>query len=231
MRGVFVTGTDTGVGKTHVACALAMALVDRSVHVGVMKPVETGVPDGAEAGEDVRALMAAAGVTDGVERVCPYRYEMPASPLAAGRVAGQEVETGVILAAYHQLAAGYEFMVVEGAGGWRVPVAPGVDMGDVALSLALPVVVVARRGLGTVNHTRLTVDAVRQTGLTVAAIVLNGPQGTDDPTVAHNAELLAELTGCVVDAGLPWGVERGLERLAERLVADVQGPSGEKFPA
>jgi len=212
-RGVFITGTDTGVGKTRVACELLRAVRARGVDAGVMKPVETGVAaahgDTGRLGEDGAALVAAGGVTDSAELISPYRFALPASPLVAARAVGLEVRPECIRSAFATLAARHPWMLVEGAGGWAVPVATGVDMSHLAVALGLPVIVVARRVLGTINHTRLTVDAVRRAGLTVAAIVLNGaqvplsPQG--DPTLASNAALLAELTGVRVEESMPWG--------------------------
>lgn len=217
MRGLFVTGTDTGVGKTHVACGLVRALVRRGLDVGVMKPVETGVAEGV--GPDTAALMAAAGTDDPPGRVCPYALPLAASPLAAARAAGMEGRVGTIEAAFHDLSARHACVVAEGAGGWAVPVAPGLDMGDIAKTLGLPVLVVARRGLGTVNHTRLTVDAVRAAGLDVAAVVLNGPVDPSDASAAGNGDLIAELTGAAVFADLPWGGadEKAFDALADRL--------------
>jgi dethiobiotin synthetase len=202
VNGLFVTGTDTGVGKTHVACGLVRALVRRGIDVGVMKPVETGVAGGV--GPDTAALMAAAGSDDPPERVCPYAYPLAASPLAAARAAGKAIQIGAIEAAFQGLSGRHAFVVAEGAGGWAVPVAKGLDVGGIAAALAFPVLIVARRALGTVNHTRLTVDAVRAAGLTVAGIVLNGPVDPNDPSAVDNGSLIAELTGAFVFDELPW---------------------------
>jgi len=225
-----VTGTDTGVGKTRVACGLVRALAAGGVSVGVLKPVETGVPAGADMGPDGAALRAAAGADDPPDVVCPYRFPLPASPLAAARAAGAEVSLPRIRAAFDALAARHGTVVVEGAGGWAVPYAPGVDTAQVAAACGLPVVVVARRALGTVNHARLTVDAVRRAGLAVAAVVLNGPVPEGDPSAAGNGALIAELTGAWVFEGLPWDGPAGLERaafatLAARLMDDPVGPA------
>ncbi len=204
MNGLFITGTDTHVGKTHVACGLIRALAAKNIRVGVMKPVETGVAVGA-VGADTTALIAAAGAGDAPERVCPYALGLAASPLIASRAAGVTIELSHITQVYRTLADKYEQMVVEGAGGWAVPVADGVDMGGLAGAVGLPVLLVARRALGTVNHTRLTVDAIRRTGLVVAGIVLNGPDDQGDDSLAGNAALIRELTGVRVFDDLPWG--------------------------
>jgi dethiobiotin synthetase len=218
VKGLFVTGTDTGVGKTHVACGLVRAWVRRGLDVGVMKPVETGVPGGPP-GPDAAALMAAAGSDDPPERVCPYAFPLAASPQAAARAAGMEVRLAVIQEAFAALAGRHAAVVVEGAGGWAVPVAPGLDISDVAKALALPVLVVARRALGTVNHTRLTVDAVRAAGLTVAGVVLNGPADPSDPSAAGNGALVAELTGAFVFEDLAWDGAGGPDETAFEALA------------
>lgn len=228
MRGFFVTGTDTGVGKTRVACGLARALRERGYGVGVMKPAETGVAAADALGPDGAALRAAAGADDPPERISPYRFPLAASPLAAARAVGAAVALGPIGAAFSALVERHPVLVVEGAGGWAVPFGAEIDTAHVAALMGLPVVVVARRGLGTVNHTRLTVDAVRGAGLPVAAVVLNGPPDAADASRADNAALIAERTRVWVFEDLPWG-EPGREAgafaaLAGRLAADWPAP-------
>jgi len=217
VRGLFVTGTDTGVGKTHVACGIVRALVRRGIDVGVMKPVETGVAGGV--GPDTAALLAASGSDDPPERVCPYAFPLAASPLAAARAAGKDIRIGAIEAAFAALAERHAFVVAEGAGGWAVPVAKGLDVGGIAAALAFPVLIVSRRALGTVNHTRLTVDAVRAAGLAVAGIVLNGPVDPSDPSAVDNGALIAELTGAFVFDELPWDApdDSAFDALAAKL--------------
>jgi dethiobiotin synthetase len=203
MNGLFITGTDTGVGKTHVTCGLARALVAQGRKVGVMKPVETGVAAGV--GPDTVALIEAAGSTDPVNDICPYTFKLPASPLVAARAEGRLLSLERLATAYAAISVNREMMLVEGAGGWAVPIADGVDTSHVARMVGLPVLIVARRSLGTVSHTRLTVDAVRRAGLTLAGVVLNGPEAPDDPTVVSNGSLISELCGCLVFDGPPWG--------------------------
>jgi dethiobiotin synthetase len=218
VTGLFVTGTDTGVGKTHVACGLARALAARGVSVGVLKPVETGVAADAGAGPDGLALREAVGSGDPLDVTCPYRFALPASPLAAARAEGKEVSLERIRGAFTTLAERHAVVLVEGAGGWAVPYAPGADTAEVAAACGLPVLVVARRALGTVNHTRLTVEAVRGAGLSVAGVVLNGPAPEGDPSAAANGALIAELTGVPVHGGPPWG---GPKALAEAAFAEL----------
>ena len=195
MRGLFVTGTDTGVGKTFVTTALARALRAAGVDVGVMKPIETGVP--AAGPEDARALRAAAGVDDPLELVCPVRFALPASPEAAARAEQRTVPLPTIREAFQTLARRHEFMLVEGAGGLLVPIDAATDMADLARELALPLLVVARPALGTVNHTRLTLEAARARGLAVLGVVAShaSPSGAASESDRRNLEGLVERLG------------------------------------
>jgi len=172
--GLFVTGTDTGVGKTVVACALARALRARGADVGVQKPVETGVGPGGPL--DALALRAAAGADDPLDDVCPEARVLPAAPAVAGEAEGRPIDLGRIRSAYARLRARHEILVVEGAGGLLVPLAGPFTMADLAAELGLPLLVVARGSLGTVNHTLLTLEVAAARGLPVAGVVVShGP--------------------------------------------------------
>ncbi len=175
MRGVFVTGTDTGVGKTFVACALARALREAGVDVGVMKPIETGVPEAGP--EDARALREAAGVEDPLELICPVRFALPASPEAAARAEDRSVSLDAIRDAFDELTRRHAFVLVEGAGGLLVPIDAGTDMADLARAFDLPLLLVARAALGTVNHTRLSLEVAEARGLEVLGVVLSHSTG------------------------------------------------------
>lgn len=186
--GVFVTGTDTGVGKTVVACTLVRELAARGVDVAGMKPVETGV--GAEGPRDALALAAAAGGRDPLDLVCPERFALPAAPVVAARAEGREVGIDAIGSAFRRLAERHELVVVEGAGGLLVPVCGKLTMADLAVGLDLPLLVVARASLGTINHTRLTLEAAQRRGLEVLGVVVSHADGALQPADAEN---LAEL--------------------------------------
>jgi len=194
VRGVFVTGTDTGVGKTVVACALVSALRDRGIDVGVMKPCETGVgPDGPL---DAIALSRAAGDPDPIERVCPVRLALPAAPNVAAEHEGRVLDLDVLVEGYRGLATRHDFMVVEGAGGLLVPTRPPACMADLALSLGLPILVVARANLGTINHTLLTLAEAERRGLGVVGVVASHATGpltdADSANFAHLRALLGD---------------------------------------
>ncbi len=202
MRGLFVTATDTGVGKTEIACALVAAARAAGVDAVGMKPAQSGVSPGEPS--DADRLHAASGGVEPLEALCPYSLAAPLAPAIAARVEGKEISFARVLEAARTLAARHAAVVVEGAGGLLVPLTETETYADLAIALALPVVVVGRAGLGTVNHTALTVEALRRRGLAVAAIVLNRTASSDDPSVPHNAAAIARLTGITPCATLPF---------------------------
>lgn len=193
MPGLFITGTDTGVGKTVVACALARGLREAGIDVGVMKPVETGVP--AEGPADARALMRAADVRDPLELVCPLQFDLPAAPEAASRDAGRAIEFDRIRLAFEALSSRHDFLIVEGAGGILVPFDEKTTMADLAKRLELPVLVVARTSLGTINHTLLTLEACAARGLELVGVVLSHSTGVLSRADAINLEVLKRALG------------------------------------
>jgi dethiobiotin synthetase len=186
-KGYFVTGTDTGVGKTWVTCRLAELARERGLRVGVLKPAESG-DDG-----DALALARAAGCTFPLEVIRPFAFRKPVAPALAAQLEGKRIRLAPIKKAFSLLADSSEFMLVEGAGGLLVPYAPGLDGAGIAKALGLPLLVVARRGLGTVNHTLLTLEAARSRGLSVAGVILNGPGSMADLSVAHNRDMIQKL--------------------------------------
>lgn len=216
MRGFFVAGTDTGVGKTEVARAL-LSLLRGAVP---LKPVETGsAPDRPE---DALALLRASGGTFDLDQVCPYRFRLSAAPLVAAEAEGKAISVERI----EQLVAraAPRAVVVEAAGGLlvplarevasltleqadpaeRAPAAALVTNLDLAERLGLPVLLVGRAGLGTLNHCALSAEALARRGVELRAIVLNRVVPEDDPSVATNARLVEELTGAMVLGPTPF---------------------------
>jgi dethiobiotin synthetase len=189
---VFVTGTDTGVGKTVVGCALARALRARGLDVGVMKPIETGVgPDGPL---DALALREAAGSRDELDLVCPQRFALPAAATVAAAAEGKRVDLAAVRSAFAQLAQRHSWMLVEGAGGLLAPAADGLSMADLARELGLPLLLVARASLGTINHTRLALEAAETRGLALAGVVIShGAAALPAADLANLEELRTEL--------------------------------------
>lgn len=239
LRGVFVTGTDTGVGKTLVAAALARCLDQAGIKVGVMKPVETGSGAGSVIPSDAERLKASIGCADPLDLISPYRFPAPLAPLAAARQAGVAIAVERIMASFETLAARYEFLVVEGVGGVMVPIADRFDVRDLISRLGLPVLIVGRTTLGGVNHALLTVEALRQRDIAIAGIILNRSAARPAPLQEQQQEatvsLLKELSGVRVLGPLPhqgglledW--DGGLARLARepviRELARVVRPS------
>jgi len=188
LAGIFISGTDTGVGKTAVACALAKALAARGIKVGVMKPVETGV---GEAGPlDALALARAANQDEALDRLCPFRFAQPAAPSVAARAEGARIDIEYIAQQYSDLAREFEFMLVEGAGGLRVPIVDDFDMIDLAQRLALPILLVARGNLGTINHTGLSLAEMERRGAGQIGVIVSHPEGPLSPADAANLEAL-----------------------------------------
>jgi dethiobiotin synthetase len=193
MPGIFITGTDTGVGKTFVTCALARGLRAEGVDVGVMKPIETGVTTAGP--EDAIALRDAAGVDDALDLICPLQYAMPAAPQAAARAEGRVVSLATIDDAYASLRARHEIALVEGAGGLLVPIDSRTTMSDLALRLGLPVLLVARTSLGTINHTLSSIEICEQRGLDLLGVVLSHATGRLSDADAANLGVLREILG------------------------------------
>jgi dethiobiotin synthetase len=212
MRGVFVTGTDTGVGKTRIVGGLVRRLRAAGVDAVPMKAVQTGaVRDGAGRllAPDLEEALAAAGLDPGEgerDDLAPYRLEPCCSPHLAACLAERPINLDRIVACAARAAARRAAIVVEGAGGVLVPLGPATTMLDLAATLRLPVVVVARAGLGTLNHVLLTVDAVRRRALDVAGVVLNEPAPSDEASrwiQDDNARTLAE-RGAPILARVPF---------------------------
>lgn len=173
---VFIAGTDTGVGKTHVAVRLIRALASQGLRVAAMKPVAAGAvrtPLGLR-NDDALQLAAAANVAAPYELINPVCLELATSPHLAARAAGVVIDVAAVTAAYAQLAARSDVVVVEGAGGWLAPIDDfGATMQDVALALQLPVVLVVGIRLGCISHALLTAAAIRQTSLTLGGWIAN----------------------------------------------------------
>jgi dethiobiotin synthetase len=213
MAGILVTGTDTGVGKTVVACAVAAGLVERGVAVAVWKPVETGVAGAPPEGTDAERLARASGRMDPIDAICPYRFHAPLAPAIAARLEGTTVDVDRLGRLYAQRAQEAEIVVVEGAGGLLVPLADRVTYVELARRLGLPLVIVVPNRLGAINHAALTARVAAVEGLAVVGFVLNAPHPRagspasgspppDDPA-ATNRDAIVELTGLPCLGELP----------------------------
>ncbi len=236
-RGFFVAGTDTGVGKTEVGRAICAVMARKGLHPLALKPVETGCePDRPE---DALALREACGSSQPLDELCPYRFRLPAAPLVAAEAEGRRVD---LLRIEELVERAKAPILVEAAGGLMVPLAreplsiDQIDPADgppsavivtnldLAERLQLPVVLVGRAGLGTLNHCALSVEALERREVVVAAVVLNRTQPDDDPTVASNPRWVAEMTGARVLGPGPF-VADARQRLSAlgKLVSSLVG--------
>jgi dethiobiotin synthetase len=215
--GVFVTGTGTEVGKTVVAAALAQTLAREGLDVAVFKPAVTGLEEPPADGPishdiggfsahrplaDHELLRVAAGSGQGDEEIAPYRYGRPASPHLAAAMAGEEIEPARLLEVARVAASRADALVCEGVGGLLVPLSPGYLVRDLAADLGYPLVVAASPGLGTINHTLLTIEVARAAGLEVAMVVLTPWLESPSEIERSNRETIAAL-GAVEVATLP----------------------------
>ena len=202
MRGLFVTGTGTEVGKTVVASAIAHSARSSGARVAVFKPAISGLDDhpllpevweSAPELPDHALLRLAAGSKQGDEEIAPYRYGPAVSPHLAADLARGRIDPDVLRGAALAATEGANMLVCEGVGGFLVPLATDYLVRDLARDLALPVVVVASPGLGTINHTLLTLQAVRAAGLEVSAVVLTPWPDQPSPMERSNLETIERL--------------------------------------
>lgn len=189
--GAFVTGSGTEVGKTVVAAAIARTWAGEGRKVAVFKPAVTGLEEGGEA--DHELLRRASGSRQSDAEIAPYRYGPPASPHLAAALAGERIDPEVLRETARAAAEGADVLVAEGVGGFLVPLASDYLVRDLAVDLGLPLVVAAGPGLGTINHTLLTLESARATALEVAAVVLTPWPEAPTEVEASNRETIAEL--------------------------------------
>lgn len=218
-RGVFVTGTDTGIGKTVAACALVHALRERGLRVAPMKPVAAGAEghDGIEANADTVALIAAAGLgREAMADVTPVLLREPMAPHIAARREGLTITLPPIRAAFDRLAARSDFVVAEGVGGFLVPLGDDWDAADLARALALPLVLVVGMRLGCLNHALLSVRAIEAGGFALAGWIANSV----DPLMAvpdENLDALRRRIRAPLLGRLPYAVNPDPKFLSRHL--------------
>jgi dethiobiotin synthetase len=216
LRGVFVTGTDTEVGKSVVAAAICAALAARGERVAAFKPAVSGLDEEpGEFGYDHELLASVANAGQSPDEVAPWRFGPPVSPHHAAELAGERIEPAQLVAA----ARAHELLVCEGVGGLMVPITPGYLVRDLAIELELPVVVAARTGLGTINHTLLTVEAARTAGLKVAGVVMTPWPGEPSEMERSNRASVERLADVRV-SGLPPTTPERLAEAGESLPLD-----------
>jgi dethiobiotin synthetase len=173
-KGIFIVGTDTEVGKTVVSAGLTLILKKRGIRVGVVKPIATGceLRNGEHYSEDAAYLAAAAGLDDD-RSVTPFRFSLPLAPHVAAKLDGTTIDTSAVTRACRDVINRHEFTIIEGIGGLMVPITNKYFVRDLIADLDLPVIVVARAKLGTINHTLLTVESLRDRYCDIKGIILN----------------------------------------------------------
>lgn len=217
---LFVTGTDTGVGKSLISAAIARFYSRRGLKVGVMKPCETGVADILQPGEDARLLRWAAGSSDDDREIAPYRLQEPLAPSLAANRAGVIIDPGVIADCFTKIRNGKDLMVVEGAGGLMVPLRGGYLVADLVRDLNLPLLVVSRAALGTINHTLLTIFAARSMELPLAGFIINrmpSRPGIAEQEAPHELAALASANLLGVFPEVAGSPEERVDQLADAL--------------
>ena len=205
LNGLFITGTDTGVGKTYVACGLAKALVKKGVHVGVMKPIATGETNFSA---DAEELKKAAQVIENKEIINPYCFSIPAAPLVSARCAKQRISVPKILSAYRQLTKIHDFLIVEGAGGLLVPISYTMTMADLAKKINLPLLIISRGSLGTINHTLLTVSYAQTYHIPVFGILINHTEPIRSVAQKTAAQTIQQFTDTPVLGEIPYSPKK-----------------------
>lgn len=203
MTGIFITGTDTDIGKTVVAAGLAGALMDKGYNVGVMKPVQSGaeMKNGTLYSQDAEVMIKAVGSSDEMELICPVLLREALAPSVAAELEGKQLDLEQIRNAYMELEKRHDLVVVEGAGGIAVPLKDKFLIADLILYLGIPAIIVARAGLGTINHTFLTIEYARKCGISVVGVIINNYKG--GIAEQTNPQILSKLTGIPVLGIIP----------------------------
>ena len=230
VRTLFITGTDTDVGKTMVCGCLVQYLFQVGVDVGVQKWASTGNRDSSDDVEFcLRLLGADRSKLDAMSDLAPYTFSIAASPHLAAEVEGRRIEAAVIRESYHRISQKHEFIVVEGVGGVMVPLTRDLLLIDLLQELAIPTLVVARTKLGTINHTLLTIEALRRRDIDILGVVFNSLGGEDDVIANDNVDIIAhigqlEVLGVLPEAPLDQCVQAFIP-IGERILSRMGGLS------
>ncbi len=223
-KGYFITGTDTGVGKTLVAGGLAALYGKNGLDVGVMKPVATGCKriDNTLVSEDAVFLKNAAGTADEYDIINPVRFEQPLAPTVAARLNNTTIDLKKIHAAYTILRKRHKFLIVEGIGGLLVPLVDRYFVADLIGEMGLPLIVVCRPALGAINHTLLTVSSARERKLKIAGIIINESNDRCDDTVKRTTtDEIARFTGIPILGTIPFLKGLDMQNGDRELLANI----------
>ncbi|WP_077706515.1 dethiobiotin synthase [Virgibacillus dokdonensis] len=213
MKGIFITGTDTDVGKTVIASGIAATLKEKKLDVGVFKPLLSGISRN-HANSDTSLLKHMSQTSLTHAEITPYEFSQPLAPSVAAQLEDKEICMQAVLDHWKKIKDRHDFFIVEGAGGISVPLGKDFLVSDLAIALKLPILIVARPNLGTVNHTYLTVYYAKQVGIPIVGIVINGKSNQPNIDEITNPKLMEDMCGVPV-----LGVTPKLKKLTER---DVQ---------
>jgi len=224
-KGYFISGTDTGVGKTVVTACLLAFYRKHSISTGIMKPIETGIDPNysSEANSDAKFLLTVSGNQDTIEEICPIRLKPSASPLQAARIQDQSLSIDSILEKFHRLQKKYDQVLVEGIGGLLVPLKADYLVLDLIKEMQLPLIIVSRFSLGTLNHTLLTLKATQVAKIEVAGIILNHSANRQLNKIELGQKaLIEELSGIPVIGQCPFISSISAEQFNNKLVEKIE---------
>ncbi|MEK6692038.1 MAG: dethiobiotin synthase [Nitrospirota bacterium] len=196
-KGIFITGTDTCIGKTVISGALAIALKEMGYDVGVMKPIETGCRRSGKKliPSDAIFLKKTSGSRDSLDLINPYRFKRPLAPAVASELEGVKIDISRILRSFELLKKRHDIVIVEGAGGILVPINKDYFFLDLIRDMGIPIIIVARPGLGTINHTLLTIRCAREHGIPVIGFIINhSNRSKPDPSEVTNPLVIKRLS-------------------------------------
>jgi dethiobiotin synthetase len=188
LKGIFITATDTSVGKTYISCKIVEELQKLKIKTGVFKPISTGDRN------DAKALIKSAKINENSKIVTPIFFQNPMSPYGASLIENQNFDLKKIEKLLKYFTAKYDFTVVEGIGGVLVPLKQNFFVGDLIKKFNLPAIIAAKSGLGTLNHTLLTVENLKRKKVKILGIILNGKKNKKDISVISNADIIRKLT-------------------------------------
>ena len=231
MDGFFITGTDTDIGKTVVTACLITLFKNQGIDVGFMKPIETGVDPAcnSSANSDTKFLLEVSENLDAAEKVCPYRFKTPASPYQAAQIAGETIRPRTIIENFKALKSQHSLMLIEGVGGLLVPITNRYNVANLAFEMGLPIIIVSRFRLGTLNHTLLTIQAARQHGLKIKGIILNHKENHQLNSVEKQQGKLIKQFSDIPILGIcpyikdvsPAGIQAGLPKIEEAFKNNI----------
>ena len=223
-RSIFITATDTNVGKTMVSGLLLKFLLDRSIKAGYQKWASTG---DSENPADLLSCMQTAGINldpAALDLQVPYRFEFPASPHLSAELENRKIDPEIIVSAYHTMVSSHEILIVEGVGGLLVPLTRDLLLADLLARLEIPTIIVTRSGLGTLSHTLLTIEALRSRKIPILGVIFTDGKNDNETLVADNVKTIAKIGQIEILGRLPYCSN-------QQTLRNAFSPIGEKILA